>query len=147
MNLWLRLLIVAFLAGPCSFKANAQSSALKPVITDVGRMRVTVGCDTAQSFDRYNLTLLQEQAGNEESLIDALIGDMRNNGASKANVKATKKEQKEWVAARDKQCETEASSVGSQDREVMRWSCREWAARCRLQEVMHTHDRIVPTKP
>jgi len=147
MNLRLRLLIAAFLAGPWSCKTNAQSSALKPVITDVGSLRVTVGCDTAQSFDRTNMALLKEQAGYEESLIDALIGDMRNNGASKADVKATKKEQKAWVVARDIQCETEASRDGTQYKEVMRWSCREWAARCRLQEVVDTFDRSVPSKP
>lgn len=129
-----------------STTALGQSAVRNAVIVNVGKSTVTVGCDTAQVFDRSNLALVKEQCEAEEYMIGALIKDLQPNGAVAYEVKALRKEQKAWEHARQKHCANEALNADSMYRDLAIWNCREWADRCRLVQVMETYDRIVPTK-
>ena len=140
---------VVFLVGAfilLAGQALGQYTELKPVIVNVGVLAIKVGCDTAQVLDRTNLGLLKEQSLWQERFIDDLINEMQPSGARRSDVKAVVKEQKAWEKAREIQCASEGVRVEAEDRELLCWSCREWAARCRLVDVLGIYDRVVPAK-
>ena len=141
-----RIVVLMALIALHSTTALGQSAERKAVIVNVGKSTVTVGCDTAQAFDRSNLALVKEQCEAEEYMIGALIKDLQPKGAVASEVKALRKEQNAWEHARDQHCANEALNADPMYRDLAICNCREWADRFRLDQVVEASDRIVPTK-
>jgi len=138
-------LVIVCTCMALSLSCWSQTTSLTPVTVQKGSKTYTVGCTNMQPLDRMNLALLKEQVLYADVLMTDLIAQLDTMAGSSA-VAPVKREQKEWFKVRDKYCVQEANQRPSSEREIGQMSCKEWANWCRLQELMETFDRLVPSE-